>query len=50
MHERLIDHINGHEGVRWATFEEVADDFARRYPCQQTERPESVVASGAPQR
>jgi NAD(P)-dependent dehydrogenase (short-subunit alcohol dehydrogenase family) len=27
MHERLIDHINGHEGVRWVTFDEIADDF-----------------------
>ncbi|MBA2794756.1 MAG: polysaccharide deacetylase [Thermoleophilaceae bacterium] len=31
-HERLIEHINGHEGVRWATFNEIADDFARRQP------------------
>ena len=31
-HERLIDHINGHEGVRWATFNEIADDFAQRQP------------------
>jgi peptidoglycan/xylan/chitin deacetylase (PgdA/CDA1 family) len=32
MLERLIDHINGHDGVRWVTFEEIADDFARRHP------------------
>jgi peptidoglycan/xylan/chitin deacetylase (PgdA/CDA1 family) len=32
MHERLIDYINAHEGVSWLTFEEIADDFARRYP------------------
>jgi peptidoglycan/xylan/chitin deacetylase (PgdA/CDA1 family) len=32
MLERLIAHINGHEGVRWATFDEIADDFARRNP------------------
>jgi peptidoglycan-N-acetylglucosamine deacetylase len=32
MHERIIDHINAHEGVRWATFNEIADDFARRSP------------------
>jgi peptidoglycan-N-acetylglucosamine deacetylase len=31
-HERLIEHINGREGVRWATFNEIADDFARRQP------------------
>ncbi len=30
MLERLLAHINAHPGVRWATFEEVADDFARR--------------------
>jgi peptidoglycan-N-acetylglucosamine deacetylase len=32
MLERLIDHINGHDGVRWATFDEIADDFKRRTP------------------
>ncbi len=32
MLERLIEHINGHDGVRWATFDEIADDFARRHP------------------
>lgn len=32
MHERLIEHINSHEGVRWATFDEIATDFARRHP------------------
>jgi peptidoglycan/xylan/chitin deacetylase (PgdA/CDA1 family) len=32
MHQRIIDHINGHGGVRWATFDEIADDFARRQP------------------
>ena len=32
MHERLIEYINSHEGVRWATFDEIADDFARRAP------------------
>jgi peptidoglycan/xylan/chitin deacetylase (PgdA/CDA1 family) len=32
MLERLIEHINSHEGVRWATFDEIADDFARRSP------------------
>jgi peptidoglycan-N-acetylglucosamine deacetylase len=30
MHERLIEHINGHDGVRLATYEEIADDFAQR--------------------
>jgi peptidoglycan/xylan/chitin deacetylase (PgdA/CDA1 family) len=32
MHERIIDHINKHDGVRWLTFDEIADDFARRNP------------------
>ena len=30
MLERLIEHLNAHEGVRWVTFEEMADDFAKR--------------------
>ncbi|GLZ10832.1 hypothetical protein Acsp04_10670 [Actinomadura sp. NBRC 104425] len=32
MHERIIEHINKHDGVRWVTFDEIADDFARRNP------------------
>jgi peptidoglycan/xylan/chitin deacetylase (PgdA/CDA1 family) len=32
MHERLIEYINSHEGVRWATFDEIADDYSRRNP------------------
>lgn len=32
MLERLIEHINGHEGVRWSTFNEIADDFIARNP------------------
>jgi peptidoglycan/xylan/chitin deacetylase (PgdA/CDA1 family) len=32
MLERLIEHINSHEGVRWSTFDEIADDFLARYP------------------
>ena len=32
MLERLIEYINGHEGVRWSTFDEIADDFLRRSP------------------
>lgn len=27
MHERLIEWINGHEGVEWCTFEEMANAF-----------------------
>jgi peptidoglycan-N-acetylglucosamine deacetylase len=32
MHERIIEHISRHDGVRWATFDEIADDFAKRNP------------------
>jgi hypothetical protein len=32
MHERLIEHFNSHAGVSWATFAEIAEDFARRQP------------------
>jgi hypothetical protein len=41
MLERLIEHINNHDGVRWATFDEIADDFARRTPRAS----DAVVAS-----
>jgi peptidoglycan-N-acetylglucosamine deacetylase len=43
MLERLIDYITGHDGVRWATFEEIADDFVTRYPRAGAARPESVM-------
>jgi hypothetical protein len=43
MLERLIDYITGHDGVRWATFEEIADDFVTRYPRAGKARPESVI-------
>ncbi|WRE02313.1 polysaccharide deacetylase [Helicobacter pylori] len=32
MHEKIIEHINQHEGVRWVTFNEIADDFLKRNP------------------
>lgn len=32
MLERLIEHINRHEGVRWANFNTIADDFLARRP------------------
>jgi peptidoglycan/xylan/chitin deacetylase (PgdA/CDA1 family) len=32
MLERLIEHINRHDGIRWATMDEIADDFSRRFP------------------
>ncbi len=34
MHERLFNYINRHPGVRWVTFDEIADDFARRVPAK----------------
>jgi peptidoglycan/xylan/chitin deacetylase (PgdA/CDA1 family) len=32
MLERIIAHISAHEGVIWATFDEIADDFIKRRP------------------
>ena len=34
MHERLIEHINSHEGVQWCTIDQIADDFIARNPRQ----------------
>ena len=31
-HERLIEYINTHAGVRWCTFDQIADDFIKRNP------------------
>ena len=39
MLERLIEYISGHEGVRWAPFEEIAADFRKRYPFEGKQRP-----------
>lgn len=39
MLERLIEYINGHEGVRWAPMEEIAEDFRRRFPFGDPQRP-----------
>jgi len=30
MHERIIEYINSHKGVRWMTFDEMATDFSKR--------------------
>ncbi|SDC90559.1 Polysaccharide deacetylase [Geodermatophilus telluris] len=32
MLERLIAHVDTHAGVRWCTFDQIADDFAARSP------------------
>ncbi|MFC7704566.1 polysaccharide deacetylase [Plastorhodobacter daqingensis] len=42
MLERLIDYINGHEGVVWMPFEEMAEDFRARYPFDGPERPDVI--------
>ncbi|MDD1385313.1 polysaccharide deacetylase family protein [Curtobacterium poinsettiae] len=39
MIERLIEYIRGHEGVRFVTMNEIADDFRVRFPFAQPERP-----------
>ena len=39
MFERMIEHVNGHDGVRWMTMEEIAADFRRRYPFEGKKRP-----------
>lgn len=41
MLERFIRYANAHEGVRWATFQEVAADFRVRFPF--TNRPPEVI-------
>ncbi len=32
MHERIIEHINKHEGVQWCTFDEIADWYDANTP------------------
>ena len=32
MHEKLIEYINKHPGVRWCTLSEIAEDFASKNP------------------
>jgi peptidoglycan/xylan/chitin deacetylase (PgdA/CDA1 family) len=41
MLERVIDYLNGHEGVRWVTMEQVAEDFRGRFPFGGGQRPRS---------
>ncbi len=42
MLERLIEYINGHDGVSWMPFEEIAADFRKRYPFDGEARPEVI--------
>jgi hypothetical protein len=32
MLERLFAHMSGHPGVKFVTMNEMADDFAKRFP------------------
>lgn len=32
MHERIIEHINQHSGVKWVNLNDMADDFLKRSP------------------
>jgi peptidoglycan/xylan/chitin deacetylase (PgdA/CDA1 family) len=41
MHERLFAHMSRRPGVKFTTFEAIADDFARRYPRSGEARPRS---------
>jgi peptidoglycan-N-acetylglucosamine deacetylase len=36
MLERLIEHIQKHEGIKFLTFDEIAEDFKRRSPRKKT--------------
>ena len=40
--ERLIEHINKHAGIEWMTFEDLAEDFRKRYPFASGKRPEVI--------
>jgi peptidoglycan/xylan/chitin deacetylase (PgdA/CDA1 family) len=40
MLERLIEYINGHDGVKWMSFEKIAEDFRKRFPFSGAARPE----------
>ena len=35
MLERVFDYISQHAGVSFNTFDQIADDFARRHPRQK---------------
>jgi peptidoglycan/xylan/chitin deacetylase (PgdA/CDA1 family) len=47
MHERLIEYINGHEGVEWVTMGEMVDEFKGKNPpvegALMPEKPEEVL-------
>ena len=37
MLERLIEHINSHDGVSWLTFDQIADSFLARSPRKENQ-------------
>ena len=39
MLERLIEYISKHSGVEWMPFEDIAEDFRKRYPFAGGNRP-----------
>lgn len=41
MHERLFNYMKDHPGVRFVRMEDIADDFAKRYPRAKKARPVS---------
>jgi hypothetical protein len=41
MHERLFEHMNGFDGVKFVKMEEIASDFAKRFPRSGKARPKS---------
>ena len=38
MLERLFEHILGHDGVSFDTFENIAEDFRKRFPFEDNKR------------
>ena len=44
MIERMIEYICSHSGVRWHTFDEIADDFIRRQPFDGSPASSTVAA------
>jgi peptidoglycan/xylan/chitin deacetylase (PgdA/CDA1 family) len=42
MLERLLDYWSGHDGVRFVTFEDAANDFRARYPISGSDRPDAI--------
>ncbi|MGI3900792.1 MAG: polysaccharide deacetylase family protein [Janthinobacterium lividum] len=42
MLERLIEYINGHAGVKWMNFEQIAEDYRRRFPFSGQARPQVI--------